>query len=636
MIRFCRLYDILVFCILVASSTAFADTKFTILHTSDLHSHFTSRQSVRGLGGFARLKTKIDQLRQTTPNTLLLDAGDWSEGNIFFTLDSGAQTQTLLQTFNYDALVLGNHDWLVGPNELYDAFLKANMKTPVISANLNFQGLSPQVPLEQVIKPYTIKYVGGKKIGILGLSTFQVIFDHFFAPVKIVDPFTTASNYVQHLRAVERCDVVIALTHLGYGQDKMLARIPGIDVIIGGHSHLLLKEPFYQNHVPIFHVGKWGEFLGEYEFNIADSGAISVTRHTLHHIDSSVPANPQVMQLVGLAEKKIEQQFGGPIFSDNVVFSEVELAIANDLFTNDWLGQLSVDALREVGQTDVAFDTPMFSSSDLLKGWNHTADLFNLFPHVYQNENKKAWTILTYNVRGYVLRALMSVFAKAKLPLKMSNLEMVIDHNKTDPIVSIKVGGQPLSLIQNYSISSTRGILDFFLRLREMGVPIGPKVWNDTGYEAWRVVANKLKSRSPITRETVKWKGSVRSLQPDLAILPEFVWVEEGGNDVRVKFRVHNSGLVPAEIPQAKIRIDLTPDNLLDEKWKNLAAISSTRTSEVPAGGEVVMEATWLLEEATSPNPNYPMQIEILPVPGENINTNNMLETTLRLITFVD
>ena len=504
-----------------------ADTKLTIIHTSDLHSHFTSRESQNDLGGLARLKTKIDEVRSRNPNSLLLDAGDWSEGTIFFTLDSGAQTQSLLQKFNYDAMVLGNHDWLVGPNELYDAFVKSGMKTPVVGANLNFQDLSPQVPLKEVIKPYIIKWVGGKKVGIVGLSTFQVVYDHFFDPVKIIDPVSTAQYYARYLKTIERCDVVIALSHLGIGQDKIIATMaPGIDAIIGGHTHILLPTPAYMNQVPIFHIGKWGEFLGEYELNISDRGYVSVSRHTIHQIDSSVTPNAEIAAMVDDSHNRIEQQFGAPVFSDKLLYTDVDLQISDDIFTNDWMGQLAVDSLREAGQTDVAFDSPKFSGIALYRGWNHTADLFNILPHIYKSSEKKGWTVLTYNVRGYVIRALMSLFVKFKLPLKVSNIEMVIDHGKLDPVVSIKINGEPLSLVRNYSVSSTRGILDFFLQLRNFGVKIGPTTWEDTGLEAWRVTANKLKAYSPISREKLTWEGSVRSLQPDLAVTREYVWLE--------------------------------------------------------------------------------------------------------------
>jgi 2',3'-cyclic-nucleotide 2'-phosphodiesterase (5'-nucleotidase family) len=613
------------------SSWSLADTRLTIIHTSDLHSHFTNRQSKTGFGGFARVKTKIDQIRGQNPNSLLLDAGDWSEGNLFFTLDSGAQTQMLLQKFQYDAMVLGNHDWLVGPNELYDAFIKAGAKTPVISANLNFQNLSPQVPLNEVIKPYVIKWVGGKKVAILGLSTFQVIYDHFFAPVRLVDPVTTATRYVEYLRGVENCDVVIALSHLGFGQDKILATlVPGIDAIVGGHTHLLLKKPHFQNGVPVFHIGKWGEFVGQYDLNISNSGYVSLVKSTIHQVDESVTPDPEIAALVGESQQRLERQFGGPIFNDHVVFTEVDLKIAKDLYSNDWMGQVNVDALREAGRTDIAFDTPMFASTGLFSGWNHTSDLFDVFPHVFNNKTQRSWTVLTYQVNGFVLRSALALFVKAKIPLKMSNLEILVDHRQIEPVAAVKIGGEPLSLLRYYSVSSTRGVLDVFLQLRERGLPIGPKTWQDTGQEAWRVFAQKMKSLSPITRDSLTWKNTVSSVQPDLAILPEFVETDSDSETMRIQFRVFNSGLLAAPIPKAQLMIDLTPRNALDENWQTLTAVSLGREIEIAGGSEVIMEAVWPLKAVVPAALGYPMKIEVQPVVGEKVFTNNKLETILR------
>jgi 5'-nucleotidase len=109
---------------LMVLSTAFLmgcddnPVRLTILHTNDIHSTLRpAKEDVYGLGGLPRLKTVIDQRRAANSGhpTLLLDAGDFSEGNIIYSLDQGRSMVEALTRMGYDAVVLGNHDFLDGP-----------------------------------------------------------------------------------------------------------------------------------------------------------------------------------------------------------------------------------------------------------------------------------------------------------------------------------------------------------------------------------------------------------------------------------------------------------------------------------------------------------------------------------------
>src|SRR5687768_3705153 len=90
----------------------------TLLHTNDLHSHFRPGRGALKLGGVARLKTLIDQIREERPEALLVDAGDWSEGTIYYNLGTGLESLRMMEHLGYDIAVVGNHDWLNGPDTL--------------------------------------------------------------------------------------------------------------------------------------------------------------------------------------------------------------------------------------------------------------------------------------------------------------------------------------------------------------------------------------------------------------------------------------------------------------------------------------------------------------------------------------
>ncbi len=606
-----------------------------ILQTSDLHSHFTNRQSQRALGGYARLKSKINQVRDA--NTLLLDSGDWSEGSIFFTLGSGVQSQRLLEKLGYDALVLGNHDWLVGPNQMYESFVNSGMKTPVLSANLNFKNLSPEVPLSNFIKPYVIKEVNGVKVGIFGLSTFQLIYDSYFSPVTIKDPIRPALDIVNHLRKVEHCQVVIALTHLGLAQDEILAKtVKGIDLILGGHDHRLLKEAKVVNGVPIVHVGQWGEFLGEYELALQTTGKTKLTRHKLHQIDMFAEEDPEITGMVEDSKRLVQEKFNEPVFSDQIAYSEVDLTISGKALSNDVMGQWSVDAMRKAAGTDIAVDTPLFSSSQLRRGFIHTADIFDLFPHIYVDQDKKAWTIYKYEVHGYTLRALLSLMVKFKMPINMSNVKLVVDMKAKDPIKEVLVGGENLNLFKDYMVASNPGVLELFKKLKSLKIPIGPSKWTDTGLEVWRVSKQDLVSRTPITPEKIFFEPRVRTTAPDLMVSPEFLRFEDTSKAVRMVFKVFNAGLKQAPMPEVTVKVDKTPLDALDDQWMSYRAVARSNHSSLAPGESVEMTLDWPVTHATAYTISYPIEITVDSFEGEQNQANNSFTSKVQVLTIID
>jgi 2',3'-cyclic-nucleotide 2'-phosphodiesterase (5'-nucleotidase family) len=580
--------------IALLSAPAQAEPRITIIHTSDLHSHFRNEQSPRKLGGFARVKTKIDEIRQARPDSLLLDSGDWSEGNIFFTLNSGEATQRMLEEFGYDAIVLGNHDWLAGPRELFEAFKASGMKVPVLSANLNFDGLPSDIPLGKYLPPYIVKTVAGKKIGIFGLSTFQLIFDHFFMPVNVLEPLRASKTMVKYLREVEKVDVVIALTHLGKETDAILARmVKGIDIIVGGHSHVLYTEPRYVNGVPIVHTGMWGQHIGEYQLSIDLQGRVSLVGHKIHQVDESVDENARVKLMTDDFQAAVEENFGKGIFKDKIARSEVGMrAVKKDLFSNDVLGNWSTDAIREAAGADVAFDSPMYASTTLQPGQLALADFFNLYPHIYSKFSKDSWTIQSYKVKGYVLRSFVTLLVKFRIPFKVSNAEIVVDGKKATSIRSFKINGQDVEFFREYSVASTRGILDLFTELKRLGLPfLGVKDLKDTGKVMWREVAKKLAGYSPLTPDRLVWTARIRTHQPDPALLKEFIQVKQEGEKTAVHVRVHNSGMQASQIPNLSVSYDSTPTNSVDNGWMGLQMQRKTFQGMLAPGEYIDFEA---------------------------------------------
>lgn len=255
-----------------------ASTRLTLLHTNDTHSRIEpfgpGNGNVSGKGGMAKRATLVKQLRKELGNVLLLDAGDVFQGTPYFNRYKGVLDYKLMSMMGYDAATLGNHDFDNGVEGLLKAMAEATF--PFVNCNLDMQGAPA---LAQRVKPWLVKELPGVRVGITGVI---VDFKGLVTPknhegLVWKDPLESLRPVIKHLREQEKVDMVVVLSHLGHDlkgagwDDLTLAkRLPGIDVIIGGHSHTFLEEPV---RVPnaggetlIFQVGFGGVNLGRMDF----------------------------------------------------------------------------------------------------------------------------------------------------------------------------------------------------------------------------------------------------------------------------------------------------------------------------------------------------------------------------------
>ncbi len=225
----------------------------TIYHTSDIHGWIMSRAAVwnkedpkRVAGGFAALSSLV---RATRGQKLLFDSGDWFQGTPEGALSRGQSVVDLFNAAGFDAVLVGNHDFDYGQERLRE--LVTALKMPALGANIRDAKTHARVAW---LSPPLIKKISGVRVGIFGLTYPDMKSMAFAKNIEGLE-FTRAVDEarlaVEELRK-KGATVVIALTHLGFespemGQfegDQTLAReVPGIDVIMGGHTHKFIKEP---------------------------------------------------------------------------------------------------------------------------------------------------------------------------------------------------------------------------------------------------------------------------------------------------------------------------------------------------------------------------------------------------------
>jgi len=271
---------------------------FTILHTNDMHSAFIGMAPAADYspfvlnddatrGGYARLAGLIAQRKDARADqgpVLVLDAGDFSMGTAFgaASRETGGELR-IMALMGYDATTFGNHEFDLGPDGLGTAIgvaAKAGRLPHVLPSNTILSdadatlGPLQRLVTEGVIRRHVVIERGGIRFGIFGVLGKEAQFYTTGAgAVSFSDPIETAREIVTILRETEKVDVVICLSHGGLekgkdgrytdGDDVRLAKaVPGIDVVIGGHSHTELKDAIIVNdHTPVVQTGKEGQNL---------------------------------------------------------------------------------------------------------------------------------------------------------------------------------------------------------------------------------------------------------------------------------------------------------------------------------------------------------------------------------------
>lgn len=262
-----KLIAAVVTAMLVACSGASAQ-KLTIMHFNDTHSHLEPERAGKsaGRGGVIERAALVDSVRNAVGrrNFLLLHAGDFNQGTSYYTTLGGMLEVGLVNALGYDVITLGNHEFDDGIEHLGRRL--AGLKCPVVCSNYDFS----QFELGKYVKPYVVLKRGGMRIGIFGMLTdiTKVVERTIADRLPKLDDVETANRWASYLKNEKKCDIVIALTHLGIENedfmDQDLVRATrNIDLVVGGHSHTFIKDIVYENNidgkpVPIVQNGCWG------------------------------------------------------------------------------------------------------------------------------------------------------------------------------------------------------------------------------------------------------------------------------------------------------------------------------------------------------------------------------------------
>ncbi len=392
---------------------------FTILHTNDLHSNligpspasdytpFTANDDTTR-GGYARLATLIatrKAARRGQGPVLILDAGDFSMGTAFAAAirETGGELQ-LMSRMGCDATTFGNHDFDLGPDGTAQAIAvaaKAGRLPAVVASNTTFAGNDltlaglQQLAKDGVLRRYTVIERGGLRFGIFGVLGKEAMFyTGGAAPAKFTDPVETAKEMVKVLRETEKVDVIIALSHGGMtkgeegrfieGEDVQLPKaVPGIDVVVGSHSHTELREPIIVNgRTPVVQTGKYGENLGELVITL-DGGKLTVDSYKLYPVDDTVPGDKAIADEIERLKKTVSKV----VFAPRGYSIDQPLAIAprdipntfTDIAASTILANLCTDAFRNATRADIGLTANGMMRAGLIRGKSGVQTVYDVF-----------------------------------------------------------------------------------------------------------------------------------------------------------------------------------------------------------------------------------------------------------------
>ena len=424
----------------------------SIVFTHDMHSNLDAKTDAASPntvqpGGFARLATAIEQEKATYPDTLVLDAGDFSMGTLYQTIysDSAAELR-MMGLIGYDASTLGNHEFdyrAQGLTRMLQAAKASGDALPaLLCANIDWSGTLKDPALAAKaqalrdamdsygVKPYTIIQKGGYRIALFGIIGNEAIDDSPMSGLKFLDPIEAAKSVVNTLKANEKPDIIICLSHSGTSdkpdssEDVLLARaVPDIDVIISGHSHTLLQNPIAIGSTLIVSSGANTEYLGHLVVNKRDDGRFSVQSYKLLPLDASVAEDSAALLKIAEFKKRIDTayllRFGyamGEVIA-NSPYAFTDGAKIGKVQGEDTLGNLIADSyVYAASQTDdekvdVAVVPAGVIRDSFAKGPIKTEDVFNVSSLGIGPDGVPGYPLVSVYLTGKELWALCEVDA---------------------------------------------------------------------------------------------------------------------------------------------------------------------------------------------------------------------------------
>jgi len=467
---------------------------------------FVAKAALQGkIGGMANVASVIERLRAEKPDrTLLLDAGDTWHGAGISVFDKGVTMVKIMNTIGYDAMALGNWEFIYKKDHLLDLIDMAEF--PVVVYNvMDLEWDEPAFP------QYVIKEVGGLKVAIIGVAypwlalTSAAILGSA-GDWKFGIKEEEARDLIADIREEEDPDLVVMASHGGFGLDqKFTRRVDGIDVLLSAHTHDEIYDPVVWNDTIVYQGGAHGKFVSRLDVQVQDKKVVGYSYDLVMVRPSEVEPHPEVQRLIDEAYRPHENRL------NEVVGMNHALIFRRDFWQSP-MGALLTDALRAVTGAEISFFPAWRYGATLLPGPITVEDVYDLVP--------THGRIATYSMSGRSIRRLMENVLDGVVDtdpyarvggdmIQFSGMELVYDLHNPDGerVVSLSVDGKPIEPERLYSVASAH--------TRFQNNPLfGARHIDEDGPVFVEALIEYIRANSPLkptTDQRIRARGSQRS-----------------------------------------------------------------------------------------------------------------------------
>lgn len=354
------------------------ERRLTLVQMNDTHGYISPHlelfrtgrgASYRTAGGFSRIAGLLSRYRQDNPGGVLaFDGGDTIHGTYPAVASRGEALIPILSSFGLSAWT-AHWDFAYGPGRLFE--LAARLPYPLLAVNCYDRETG-----NLAFEPYRVVEAAGVRVGVLGIAA--VIVDKTMPPsfstgLRFTLGREELPGWIGTLREVEKVDLVVLVSHLGFPQELQLAReVDGIDVLLSSHTHNRLYEPVVANGTIIIQSGCHGSFLGVIELEL-DGGQVQNYRHRLEAVSDDAPVDPDAEALVRDAELRYRAD------RDRVV-GRVETPLHRYAALEAPMDTFLLQALLDLTGDEVAFSNGWRYGAPVRPGPVTMNDLWNIIP----------------------------------------------------------------------------------------------------------------------------------------------------------------------------------------------------------------------------------------------------------------
>ncbi len=422
----------------------------TILHVNDTHGRILPyAEAMSGerqmVGGAAYLAPMIEEERSKNPDgTLLLSAGDMFQGTPVSNLFKGRSVTDVMNYLKFDGMAIGNHEFDWGMDVLRQ--LAASSRFPYLSANIRDER-GRYLP---GVKQYIIVERKKVKIAIIGMTTPAVPLitkPGRFRHMSVNRPEKILPQLIKRVKD-EGAVIIIVLSHLGLDADRDLAqKIPGIDIIVGGHSHKSLENPVVVGNTIIVQAGAYGLYLGVLKLKI-DPDTGKILSHTQEKELEKVMAGKDRPYDKGLAG--IVQAYYGRIEKEySKVVGETSVPLVRYHQRESNIGNFICDAMRKKTGADMALINSGAIRNNIPKGRITMEQVFTLLPF---DDN-----LVTMTLAGKQILEILEQNAKLEYGiLQVSGMEIRYDLSEPagSRVREVHIGRRSLDREKIYTVTT--------------------------------------------------------------------------------------------------------------------------------------------------------------------------------------